>query len=103
MTSATDGFLTGDPVGGRWSNFRTTDGGATWDSTGLFLAQNGSEAGWNNSLFVTGSKFYFGTNNSRIYYSPDNGASWTSQSMPLTNSFGIWFNSALKGIVGGST
>jgi photosystem II stability/assembly factor-like uncharacterized protein len=103
MTSPTNGFLTGDPVGGRWSNFRTTDGGATWDSTGLFLAQNGTEAGWNNSLLVNGSKIYFGTNNSRIYYSSDNGTTWTFQTMPLTNSFGIWFNSDLKGIVGGST
>ena len=103
MTSATNGFMIGDPVGARWSLWKTTDGGATWDSTGLFVAQNGTEAGWVNSLYINGSSIYFGTNNSRVYYSSDNGTSWTAQTMALTNSWGIWFNSPTRGIVGGST
>jgi hypothetical protein len=93
----------GDPVGSRWSLWRTTTGGVTWDSTGLFLPQVGTEAGWNNALYVDGSTIYFGTNNSKVYYSNNNGTSWTAQTMPLTNSFGVWFNSPSVGLVSGST
>jgi photosystem II stability/assembly factor-like uncharacterized protein len=103
MFSATNGIMIGDPVGGRWTIFKTSNGGATWDSTGMFLAQNGTEAGWNNSIYVSGNNVYFGTSNSRVYYSSNMGASWTAQPMTLTNSFGIWFNSPTRGIVGGST
>ena len=103
MTSASNGFMYGDPVGSRWSLWRTTTGGVTWDSTGLFLPQVGTEAGWNNALYVDGSTIYFGTNNSKVYYSNNNGTSWTAQTMPLTNSFGIWFNSPSVGLVSGST
>jgi len=103
MFSATDGIMYGDPVGARWSLWKTTNGGATWDSTGLYLAQVGAEAGWNNAMYVNGSTVYFGTNSSRVYYSTNSGTSWTAQAMTLTNSFGIWFNSPTKGIATGST
>ena len=103
MTSATDGFMYGDPVGSRWSLWRTTNGGVTWDSTGLYLPQVGTEAGWNNAMYVNGSTIYFGTNNSKVYYSTNNGTSWAAQTMPLTNSFGIWFNTPSVGLVAGST
>jgi photosystem II stability/assembly factor-like uncharacterized protein len=103
MFSSTNGIMYGDPVGARWSLWKTSDGGATWDSTGLYLPQAGSEAGWNNAMYVDGSNIYFGTSNSRVYYSTDFGASWASQAMALTNTFGIWFNSPTRGIVAGST
>jgi len=103
MFSETNGFLTGDPVGGRWTNFKTTNGGVTWDSTGLYLPQAGTEAGWNNGVLVKGNKLWIGTNNSRVYYSTNAGASFTAQTMPLTNSFGIAFTSDTRGIIGGST
>ena len=101
MFTSNDGFMVGDPVGGRWSLWKTTNGGATWDSTGLYLAQNGTEYSWISSIYVNGSNIYFGTNNSRIYYSSNMGASWTAQTMPLTDSYGIWFNSPTRGIVSG--
>jgi photosystem II stability/assembly factor-like uncharacterized protein len=103
MTSASNGFMYGDPVGSRWSLWRTTNGGATWDSTGLYLPQVGTEAGWNNALYIDGSKIYFGTNNSKVYYSTNSGSSWAAQTMALTNSFGIWFNSPSVGLISGST
>ena len=43
-TSATNVFVYGDPVGHRWTLFKSTDGGATFYSTGLFLAQVSTEA-----------------------------------------------------------
>jgi photosystem II stability/assembly factor-like uncharacterized protein len=102
MTSATNGFMYGDPVGARWSLWKTTDGGTTWDSTGLKLAQVGGDAGWNNALYINGSNIWFGTGNSKIYYSSDNGAKWTAQTTPLLNIYGLSFSGNI-GIAGGST
>lgn len=103
MFSPTHGLLYGDPVGARWALFKTTDGGATWDSTGLYLPQVGTEAGWNNALYIRGTKVYFGTDQSKIYYSTNSGNSWTTQTMPLTNSFAIFFTSDNRGIAAGSS
>ncbi len=87
-----EGIFIGDPVGGRWTIFRTTNAGAQWDSTGLYLPSEGL-AGWNNSLFVYGNKVWFGTNGSKIWYSSDFGTSWTArQTSGEVNTFAIWFN-----------
>ncbi|CAN5671556.1 hypothetical protein BH10BAC5_BH10BAC5_14710 [soil metagenome] len=104
FTDINNGFMYGDPVGGRWSLWRTTNGGATWDSTGLKVTpQNGSEAGYNNGLFVSGNNIWFGTNNTRIYYSSNNGVTWTAQTTTgQANSYTVWFNSVTRGLTGGS-
>jgi hypothetical protein len=101
MTSATNGFMVGDPVNSRWSLFKTNTGGATWDSTGLYLAASGGEAGWNNSLYINGSNIWFGTGNSRIYYSSNDGAKWTVQTTPVINTHSLSFSGNI-GIAGGS-
>lgn len=95
------GFMQGDPVGSRWSLWKTSNGGINWDSTGCYLAQNGAEAGWNNSIFIgtqslytlnLDSSIWFGTNNSRIYYSTNFGVSWVSQSTaPEVNTYALGF------------
>jgi len=88
------GFMEGDPVGGRWSLWKTTNAGLNWDSTGLFLPQAGSEAGWNNSLWADSNRIWFGTNNSRIYYTSNYGINWSIQNTsPELNSYAI----SLKG------
>jgi photosystem II stability/assembly factor-like uncharacterized protein len=102
MTSATDGFMYGDPVASRWSLWKTTNGGANWDSTGLYVAQNTGEAGWNNAMFVNGSSIYFGTNATHLYYSSNNGTSFVSQTTPAANQYSIWFNTATNGLSGGA-
>jgi len=45
MFDASNGIAVGDPVGGKWTVLKTTDGGATW-SPGSAPAQVGTEAGW---------------------------------------------------------
>lgn len=95
------GFITGDPVGGRWSLWRTINSGTTWDSIGMYLPQAGAEAGWNNSLYISGTNYYFGTNNSRIYSSNNAGLSWTVQTTPQLNTYAVWFNT-LTGVSGGT-
>jgi hypothetical protein len=92
----------GDPVGARWSLWRTTNGGVNWDSTGLYVAQVSGEAGWNNAMYVSGNNIWFGTNSVRLYYSSNNGANWTAQTTPAVNQYGVWFNNATTGMAGGA-
>ena len=105
MKDAMHGFMCGDPVGGRWSLWKTANGGLNWDSAGLYLQQAGIEKGWNNSLQVVRNNIWFGTNNSRIYYSSNFGTNWSVISTaPEVNSSSLWFysNDTAKGCFGGS-
>jgi hypothetical protein len=105
-----NGFMAGNPVNGRWSLWKTTNAGLTWDSTGLYLPQNGNELGWSNSLEITqcGSDitYWMGTNNYRIYRSTNEGINWTPISTgSLQNTFTVrmnWFISQGHGYAGGS-
>jgi len=106
MTSAANGFMMGDPLGGRWSLWKTTNGGSNWDSTGMYLQQVGTEAGYNNSLICSPPYIWFGTNNTKIYYSSNNGTNWTSQATTgEVNSYTIWFSPFMlsgMGLFGGA-
>lgn len=102
FTDANNGIFYGDPVGNRWTIFRTSNGGTLWDSTGMYLPSEGF-AGWNNGLFASGSNVWFGTNGTKIWYSSNFGTSWTAQ--PTTgqaNSYTVWFNSPTVGLTGGA-
>ncbi len=102
MTDADNGFAYGDPVSGLWDLYKTTDGGATWNPAPP-LAPIGGEIGWNNSIYVSGSDIYFGTNNNKIYYSSDMGDSWTPEtSATVVSSYSIWFNNSSNGLAGGA-
>ena len=91
--NANTGFMYGDPVGSRWSLWKTTNGGVNWDSTGLYLPQAGSEAGWNNAMWMQGNCLAFGTNNTRVYYSSNFGSSWTfGATTGSANSYSVAFN-----------
>jgi hypothetical protein len=87
------GFMMGDPVGSRWSLWKTTNSGVTWDSTGLYLPQAGAEAGYNNCMSNGQNRIWFGTNNSRVYFSSNNGINWSIQNVsPETQITAIWFD-----------
>lgn len=102
MSSATNGFMVGNPVNTRWSLWKTTNGGVNWDSSGLFFPVTTSETGLNNSLWVNGSRIWFGTNASKVYYSSNNGTNWLSVQTPqLVSSYSIIFNNALTGFASG--
>lgn len=98
------GIMVGDPVGARWSLWKTTNYGTNWDSSGMYLAQAGTEAGWNNSICYAGSRIWFGTNNTRIYYSFNDGTNWTWYSTtPEVNSYEILSFGGNSAIMGGAT
>ena len=104
MVDANTGFAYGDPVAARWSLWKTTNGGVNWDSTGLYLPQAASEAGWNNAMYIIGNNIWFGTNSTKVYHSTTFGTSWTSGPTTGTvNSYSLHFNDAATGLVGGST
>ncbi|RPI19001.1 MAG: hypothetical protein EHM58_03035 [Ignavibacteriae bacterium] len=107
MTSALNGFMVGDPVpaaGGRWSLWKTTNGGINWDSTGLHLPGVGSESGWNSSFWIQNTKIWFGTNSSKIYYSSNYGLNWTAQTtFTDVNCYSICVDTTNTGLAGGNT
>jgi hypothetical protein len=84
--------IVGNPVGARWSIWKSANEGLTWDSTGLYLARNGTENGFNNSFTTTVLQGHiyllFGTNNYRVYYSSNRGNSWSV--MPIPNEQNIY-------------
>lgn len=99
---ANNGIFYGDPVGNRWTIFRTSNGGTNWDSTGLYLASEGF-AGWNNGLFAMGDNVWFGTNGTKIWYSSNFGTNWTAQATTgQANSYTVWFNTPSIGLTGGA-
>jgi photosystem II stability/assembly factor-like uncharacterized protein len=101
MYDATNGIALGDPVGGKWVILKTSNGGASWSHIATEPTQNGTEAGWINSLHVVGaSNIWFGTNASRIYRSTNGGATWSSATTTAINSYALWFNDALNGVAG---
>jgi len=103
-------FISGNPVGGRWSLWMSTNAGTTWDSAGMYIQQSGTETGYNNSLTSvhfnfsanTPTRIWFGTNNSRIYYYKY-GQGWNSQSISEANCYFVRFLDTLYGLAGGST
>ncbi len=94
-------YMTGNPVGGRWSLWKSTNKGLTWDSTGMYIPQAGSETGFANSLSARHNFVVFGTNNSRIYRSTNNGTNWSFMISPEINSNSLWIYSDTSGFPAG--
>ena len=103
MVSATEGYATGDPVGGIWEFLKTTDGGTTWAQVPTAPAQVGTEAGWNNSFSIIGTNIWWGTNSTKVYRSTDMGATWSSGvSTGTVNTYALHYNNPTTGIAGGT-
>lgn len=108
---ASNGIAGGDPEGGEFEIYTTTDGGANWvrvpganlpdpvpDISNPLL--NG-EFGFFNRQFVLGDTIWFGTDTGRIYKSIDKGINWTVTQSPSTNFVfdRITFSDANKGLL----
>lgn len=98
------GLMAGNPVGGRWSLFKTTNSGISWDSAGLYLPQAGGETGFLNSIFTRGDSVWMGTNNSRIYYSSNFGSNWSVRNTPgVQNISSVCYDFGNLGYAGGDS
>ncbi len=101
MISATEGYGEGDPVGGKWTIVKTTDGGNTWNRMATEPTQVGTEAGWNNAFQIIGNNIWFGTSATKVYRSTDLGLTWTSGATTGTaNTYAVQFNDANNGLAG---
>ena len=94
-----NGWAESDPVGGNWVLLKTTNGGLNWTPMAT-VPQAGSEYGWNNSGWDKSGYMWFGTNNSRIYYSTNNGANWSFATTTSANSYAVAFDANLVGLSG---
>ncbi len=85
---AANGFLMGDPQGGYYEIYNTTDSGATWTrlpSASIPAPLSASEYGIVNVYGAVGDFIYFGTNNGRVYRSYDRGYTWAASTMGVAN------------------
>ena len=107
MVNATTGFMAGDPVNNRWSLWKTSNGGANWDSTGLNLTViHSAEAGWNNAMSVVYPKIWIGTNDTVVLYSSNFGSNWTRyKTTGEPNGYSLCFDwsSGQTGLMAGAT
>lgn len=97
FTNALNGFAVGDPVGERWTLLKTSNGGNSWDSAGMYLAASSGDLGLDNSMFYDGTKIWFGTQGGKIYSSTNNGVNWTSLQTVMVGVQKIFFNDAQNG------
>ncbi|MFH0736837.1 MAG: YCF48-related protein [bacterium] len=93
-------YAIGDPTSSVWRLLKSTDGGATW-ALATSLAAASGEAGWNCAYERVGSSVWFGTNKTKVYKSTTGlEGPWTSgTTSTYTNSYGMAFSDAYKGIV----
>ena len=102
MYDANTGWCLGDPTGGYFEMYLTSNGGTTWTrvpSSNIPAPLNG-EGGFNTVKAVSGNNIWFGTNLGRVYHSTDQGANWTVSSTGTTNEVRrVAFSDALNGLV----
>jgi photosystem II stability/assembly factor-like uncharacterized protein len=101
MYDQVNGIALGDPVGGKWTILRTSDGGATWNRIPTEPNQIGTESGYNNSMATIGTThIWFGSNASRIYRTTNAGVTWDTARVPFAAITGIGFLDASIGVAG---
>jgi Secretion system C-terminal sorting domain/Photosynthesis system II assembly factor YCF48 len=109
MINQTTSYAFGDPVGGRWTLLRTTDGGNSWDSSGLRLIDPFGAFGLENSMSVYNNvvgptSIWFGTSSGIVYYSSNSGLNWISEPVPGNGHiFTTAFNSPNTGFCSSNT
>lgn len=80
-------FLLGDPIDGFFSTFRSTDGGLHWQATPQKISASEGEAAYaasGQTNQIHNGYFYFvsGGLTSRLFHSPDQGATWKTSAIP---------------------
>lgn len=104
MIDSSRGVACGNPVGGIWSIWRTTNGGASWDSAGIHIPKAlSADSGWNNSVWgdSLSKMIAFGTHDSTLYVSIDSGKTWTAKAVKGMKDISAIFFSNNNGLLGG--
>lgn len=85
--NATTGISMGDPEGGEFEIYRTTDAGANWTRVPAASIPNplSGEYGYNGGYSFAGGNMWFTTNKGRLYKTTDLGVTWTVAQAPLTD------------------
>ena len=96
-----NGVCIGDPNGGYFEIYTTSDGGNQWTRVpaSRIPANNRGEAGIVGSFSICGNTIFFGTDAGRLFRSIDRGATWTVATTPLKTNFKLAFRDNNTGII----
>ncbi len=86
--NANNGVCMGDPVGGYFEIYTTSNGGTTWTrvaQANIPDPAGGEEYGYTNNFAFAGNSIWFGTSSGRLYRSTDFGATWSAFQAPLSD------------------
>lgn len=87
---ANNGWTSGDPVGGKFEMYKTSNGGASWTPVpGALMAENDDEFTYVGLKDVVGDNIWVGTSIGRILHSPDRGNTWTGNYSPVLDFGGV--------------
>lgn len=83
--NSTDGVCAGDPAGGYFEIYTTTNGGTLWTRvpSANIPAPLDGEYGYTTNFTTVGDIIWFGTNKGRLFKSVNKGLNWTVAQSPL--------------------
>jgi photosystem II stability/assembly factor-like uncharacterized protein len=97
------GFAQGDPIGGEYELYVTSDGGNNWEAVPGANIPNpgGGEYGYVGQIEVVGDNVWFTTNSTTLYHSTDKGNNWVAYQCPVDdfNGDSMSFSDANNGII----
>lgn len=95
------GVCIGDPNGGYFEIYTTTDGGKQWTrvQASRIPANKRDETGLVGSFAVCGNTVFFGTSAGRLFRSIDRGATWTVVQTPCNTEFKLAFRDNDTGVI----
>jgi len=89
---ANNGWACGDPVGGKFEMYKTSNGGTTWTAVAGAPAPEGGQGGefsYVGVKDVAGDNVWIGTDLGRILRSTDRGTTWTGYITPCLDFGGV--------------
>lgn len=98
-----DGFVQGDPLGGDYELYTTTDGGDNWTrvpGADVPDPEDDTEYGIVGMYDAVGDNIWFTTNNGYVYRSADKGYTWTKHLIAAGASTNIEISFAEDGLTG---